>query len=269
MARRSCASGVLFSDVDGTLLDARGRLAVSAGEVAQFSPHLDVVLTSSRTIRELLALQRLLAVDAPLIAENGALIAFPVGWRGVRAGARRRIAGTELRVVALGAPAARIRNIVRRSAAHAGVRIVEQRELHDDGGRALGRTHSVLVRNNPRGGPAWRRFRETLQARGLIASRSGHWLTITRGADKGDGVRALLALAARAGARYGVVAAVGNAENDLPLLLAADQRFLIRDPQHGVDVALGRIVGGRVLGASGIKGWPEAVWRVLADLRKL
>lgn len=260
--------GVLFSDVDGTLLDAHGRLAVSARETARFAARVDLVLVSSRTVAELLELQAALALDAPLIAENGALVAFRPGWRGVRAGVRRRVTGTELQLLALGAPAARIRGIVRRCAARARVPIVEQRETLADGGRALGRTHSVLVRDDSRGGGAWCRFREALRARGLLASRSGHWLTITRGADKGHGVRTLLAEAARAGAGYDVVAAVGNAENDLPLLLAAEHRFVVRDPRHGVDPVLEPIVGARVLAAPGIRGWPEAVRRVLADLRK-
>lgn len=265
-AAASAAPGVLFSDVDGTLLDERGRLAVSARAAAGFAPYVDLVLTSSRTIPELLLLQQALSLHAPLVAENGAVVAVPVGWRGGRAGVQRRIAGTDLRIVALGAPAARIRGIVRRSAAHAGVPIVEQRETLPDRGRSLGRTHSVLVRNQP-DSTRWRRFRETLHARGLIASRSGHWLTITRGADKGDGVRALLALAARAGAPYRIAAAVGNAENDLPLLHAVDQRFAVRNPRRGADPALVAIPDTRVLRATGIAGWPEAMRRVLRAVR--
>ncbi|HEX7123719.1 MAG TPA: HAD hydrolase family protein [Gemmatimonadaceae bacterium] len=257
---------VLLSDVDGTLMDEDERLVIGPPDVEAFEREVELVLTSSRTIAELLEIQERLALSAPMIAENGALIAFPPGWRGSRAGMRRRIAGVELRVIALGDRAGQLRPVVRRLAARAGVDLVEQRDLLPDNGRAIARTHSILVRESD-DADRQSRFRELLAARGLEATRSGRWLAITRGANKGTAARALLALAARRGAPYAVTAAVGNHENDLPLLAVADQPFVIRNPRRGHDPALAALPRAHLLQADGITGWPDALSRVLARVR--
>lgn len=261
-------SAVLFSDVDGTLLDERGRYAVTPRQIREFASCVELVLTSSRTIPELLEIQRDLDLHGPLIAENGALLSVPPGWRGMRAGIRRRIAGVDLRVVALGERAARLRPVVRRCAARVGVRAVEQRDTLPDQGRAIGRTHSILLKENapPR---QWAAFQALLQGRGLDATHSGRWLAITRGADKGAGVRFLLALAARRGAPFAVAAAVGNAENDVALLAAVERPFVIRNPRQGHDPALASLPRAHLLQAVGIAGWPEALARTLTGIRRI
>lgn len=248
------------------MMDERDRLALSARDVANFAPSVDLVLTSSRTIAEMLEIQERIALSAPMIAENGALVAFPPGWRGSRAGVRRRIMGVELRVVALGDRAGPIRTVVRRCARRAGVELVEQRDLLPDNGRAIARTHSVLVRESD-DVARQTRFREHLTKSGLAATRSGRWLAITRGADKGIGARSLLAIAARRGAPYAVTAAVGNAENDLPLLAVAEHPFVIRNPRRGHDPALAALPRAHLLKAVGIAGWRDALAYVLARVR--
>lgn len=185
----------------------------------------------------------------------------------MRGGIRRRIAGVELRVVALGERAARLRPVVRRCAARAGVRAVEQRDTLPDRGRAIGRTHSILLKENapPR---QWAEFQSLLRDRGLDASHSGRWLAITKGADKGTGARFLLALAARRGAPFAVAAAVGNAENDIALLTAVERPFVIRNPRQGHDPALASLPRAHLLKAVGIGGWPEALAHTLTGIRR-
>lgn len=258
---------VLFSDVDGTLMDERERLAIGPRDMAAAAPKVEVVLTSSRTIAELLPIQARLGLVAPLIAENGAIIALPSGWRGSRVGRLRRIAETDWRVVTLGATGGRLRPIVRRCAARAGVTLVEQRDTLPDRGRAVGRTHSILARDS---GDAARdaRFQRLLQTRGLEATHSGRWLAITRGADKASGARFLLALAARRGAPFALAAAVGNAENDITLLAAVERPFVIRNPRRGHDPALASLPRAHLLEAVGIAGWPEALAHTLTGFRR-
>jgi mannosyl-3-phosphoglycerate phosphatase len=258
---------ILFSDVDGTLLDERDRLAINAHFVAAFSPRVELVLTSSRTIPELLELQGRLGLMAPLIAENGALVALPPGWRGTRARATHRIAGVPLRVAALGTTAARLRPIVRRCAARLGITPVEQRETLPDRGRAIGRTHSVLLRQTvPRA--RWKEFQALLQSRGLDATHSGRWLAVTKGADKAAGARYLLAMARRLNAPFALAAAVGNAENDISLLAAAERPFVIRNPREGHDPALAALPRAYLLQATGIAGWREALAHTLTGNRR-
>lgn len=251
-----------FSDVDGTLMDDHERLAIGPADVASFAPRVELVLTSSRTLVELARIQRRLGLVAALVAENGAVVGLPPRWRGSRAAATRTLGGRALQVVPLGLPAVTVRARTRRCARHAGVPIVEQRDLLGDRGRALRRTHSVCVRAWK--GPGAERFLAALRADGLAATRSGHWITITAGADKGAGVRAVLAAAARRRAPFRWSAAIGNAENDAPLLAACDRSFAIRNPGPGHDPALLAVPRVRALHAPGLAGWGEALARILA-----
>lgn len=107
------------------------------------------------------------------------------------------------------------------------------------------------------------RFVDTLREDGLEATRSGHWITITAGAHKGDGVAQVLARAERNGAPYQWSAAIGNAENDAALLAATDICFAIRNPRTGHDPALTRVRGARKLSALGLAGWRDALEWIL------
>jgi hypothetical protein len=43
----------LFSDVDGTILDATERLAINTGDIVRITRHVELILASSRTLVEL------------------------------------------------------------------------------------------------------------------------------------------------------------------------------------------------------------------------
>lgn len=243
----------LFTDVDGTLLDARDRLAIDAATVNALRGRVELILTSSRTLAELARLQRRLGLVGALIAENGAVVSFPAGWRGSRS--RRR------EILALGARAAALVPRVHAAAAAAGVRVVNQKQLLPDRGRSLRRGHSVCLRDWR--GPAAERFLAALRRAGLEATRSGTWITITSGPHKGTGVRAVLARARRLGAPFRQTVAIGNAANDAPLLAAARRRYAVRNPRRGHDPALLAIAGVDPLPSSGSRAW-RALMRRLA-----
>jgi mannosyl-3-phosphoglycerate phosphatase len=239
----------LFSDVDGTLLDATDRLALTPDDVARMTRHLDLILASSRTLAELATIQRRLGLVAPLIAENGAVVSFPPRWRG--ASTRRRD------VEVLGEPASHLWSRVAQSAAAAAVRIVDQRELLPDRGRSLKRGFSVCVRDWQ--GPGAERFLQALRRDRLEATRSGTWITITSGPHKGTGVRTVLGRAARLGARFARAAAIGNAANDRPLLASVRERYAIRNPRRGHDPELLDLPRVIPLSSSGRRAWREAL----------
>jgi len=243
----------LFSDVDGTLLDANDRLAIAPADVTRMGPDVELILSSSRTMVELAAIQKRLGLDAPIIAENGAVVAFPPRWRGSRS-ARRE-------VLVLGDTAAHLRPRVRQAATEAGVRIVDQRDLLPDHARSLRRNFSVCIRDWS--GPGAERFLDALHHDGLKATHSGRWIAITRGADKGAGVRAVLERAGHLGAPFASTVAIGNAANDAPLLAAAQDRFAVRNPRRGHQPELLELSGVHPLAASGARAWREALGRIL------
>jgi predicted mannosyl-3-phosphoglycerate phosphatase (HAD superfamily) len=245
----------LFSDVDGTILDATERLAINANDVARITRDAQLILASSRTLVELAQVQKRLGIAAPMIAENGAVVAFPPRWRG--SFSRKR------EVVVLGDRAVEMVPRIHRCAAQTGARIVNQKRILPDGGKSLRRTHSVCLLNIE--GPVAEHFLEALREEGLLASRSGKWITITSGADKGTGVRIVLERAAQLGAPFARTVAIGNAANDQPLLAAADARFAIRNPRRGHHEHLLDLPEVTALRASGQRAWREALASILAN----
>ena len=247
----------LFSDVDGTLLDSNDRLAITARDVARMGPHAELILASSRTLVELDVIQRRLQVVAPMIAENGAVVAFPPQWRG---GNSRRAD-----VQVLGDSIAQLSPRVSQCALETGVNIVDQRDLLPDHARALRREYSVCVRDWT--GIGAEQFLDALHRDGLSATRSGKWITITRGADKGAAARAVLDRAARNGASFETTVAIGNAANDAPLLAVTQGRYAIRNPRRGHQSELLELAGVKPLASSGARAWREALNTILANGR--
>ena len=245
----------LFSDVDGTLLDSSDRLAITAEDVVRLTPHAELILASSRTLVELGDIQRRLGIVAPLIGENGAVASFPPGWRGGQT--RRR------EVLALGETEDRIRPRVRQCAARTGVEIQFQRDLLPDGAKSLQRGYSVCVRNWV--GPDAERFLSALRRDKLLATRSGNWITVTSGADKGTGVRAVMKHARKRRAAYSSSVAIGNEANDEALLAAAQLRFAIRNPRRGHHDDLIGLPNVTALDWSGKRAWRVAMAKILSN----
>jgi mannosyl-3-phosphoglycerate phosphatase len=243
---------VLFSDVDGTLLDANDRLALTPRQVASVVPHVDLVLASSRTLVELAVLQRRLGISGPMIGENGAVVSFPAGWRGSRSRQRQ--------VTFLGERAASLVPGIHRCADQVGVRVVNQKQLLPDRGKSIRRGYSVCLRDWP--GQSAVDFIDCLTSAGLEGTRSGQWITITSGPDKGTAVRAVLARAKALNAPFRTVGAIGNAANDAPLLKAARIRLAVRN-RNGHNPELCDIPGVQLLPSSGARAWREVLPLIL------
>lgn len=73
---------VVFTDLDGTLLDHHTYSFIPAAPAIERLRRNDVplILTSSKTMAEILELRTLLSNHHPLIAENGSLLAIPENY---------------------------------------------------------------------------------------------------------------------------------------------------------------------------------------------
>lgn len=242
----------LFSDVDGTLLDASDRLALTPGRVSTIAARVELVLASSRTLAELAVLQRRLGLSAALVAENGAVVSFPARWRGSRS--------TRREVLTVGDKTATLVPVIHRCAAAVGVRVINQKFFLPDRGRSLKRSHSVCLQNWS--GETSKRFLDLLHENGLDATRSGRWITVTRGANKGTGVRAVLDRARQLGAPFRQTVAIGNAANDVSLLEAARLRLSVKN-RTGHHPELRNLPGVHLLSSSGARGWQEVLDLIL------
>ncbi len=73
---------IIFTDLDGTLLDHYDYSFTQAEETLQKlrDDHIPVIPNTSKTYSELLELRKALDLDGPFIVENGAAIYIPVGY---------------------------------------------------------------------------------------------------------------------------------------------------------------------------------------------
>lgn len=261
---------VLFSDVDGTLIDEEGRLPTAWPMVRRALEGTLVVLTSSRTVEELLAIQHATGIEGPFIAENGALLVLTNEWLDQGHGSVVRAGDRLLRLLPIGRPETELRTIIRGAAAASGVVIETQRSASsaDLGGRsggvaahALARAYSVLVRIA--GGAAARlHFFASLTASGLTVTHGGRWHVIQGGSSKGLAARTMLRLIQRRTGRTALAIAVGDGDNDASLLQVADVRVAMRLPDGSVHPSLDALPELVVPEAPGPEGWPEVLARL-------
>ena len=261
---------VIFTDLDGTLLDhdtyswAEARPALLELRRLQ----VPLVFCTSKTRAEVAPLRRLLSNRHPFIVENGGGIVIPRGYFG---------RGTSA-TIELGRPyvemAAALDEIARRCRVRVrGFHQMTARQVTDATGLSL--TEARLAKKREYDEPffflgadnaAREMFYRAAKRSGLDLTRGGRFWHLFSGSEKGLAVRRLIDLYRRSGARPLRTVALGDAENDLPMLQAVTRAVLLPAPDGSFDRTvlrnLPRVVRGS---APGPEGWNEAVLGVLAQ----
>lgn len=259
---------LIFSDLDGTFLDADYTPVLEREAAREVFARHRVVWVSSRTADELLELQRSIAYSGDAIGENGGVFVTHDHSLASRMGEPDAIDSAW--VVRLGAPFEQTDAKVRSAFAATGAPLTT---LHDlgaaelarrsgygvsDAERALRRRTSVLLVDSDMSDARVTAAFDALRRDGAAIAHGGKWVSVVQGADKGTAVRAYLAAWNRSGRPApDVVAAIGDADNDEPLLKAVDLPFVVRRPHRGHAPALARIAGARLLEQYGPAGWLE------------
>ncbi|HNV73167.1 MAG TPA: HAD hydrolase family protein [Gemmatimonadaceae bacterium] len=252
---------LLLSDVDGTLLDRAGQYAIGAGELRAAGTRVTLVLVSSRTVLELSQNQRALGLQGPVVAENGAVVAWPWHESLRTYGTQEEIDGCTWCVRHVGRPASEIREASRSAAHAAGVAYVDQADVEP----TLGRRCSVLLRPVPGASDAsLAPLAQALRVNGWTVASGGAWLAVTGDADKGRGVVVLQSALTGLGQRYDITAAVGDGDNDVSLLLAADRRFVIGRDDGTWHPSLRALPDAECVPTPGIAGWREVLRQLTA-----
>lgn len=277
---------LIVSDVDGTLLDPQGcfplplpafrALLKEQGGLADNV--LNFVLASSRTLRELTLLQRLLRVSGPLIAEDGGLLSIPRA-RGIANATTHGIADeitgditaditdTITDEIIIGTPAAdllpRLRSLPgsdKLILADMPFRILRELGFRTEAivERAItSRKASVLLDMDPLRENERDTFIRSAAESGIEIKRGGRWHTAVAGADKGRALRALQGYLRTQTGTTPVTIAIGNEENDHSLLSNAAIPFVIRNPVRGHHPVLAAVTGAYLLEDEGIAGFLE------------
>lgn len=245
------AHWLIASDLDGTLLDDGYDLAAAARAVDEQSrAGHSVVLASSKTLDEMLALARLCRCPPVLVFENGAGVAWPAGTSG---GPGRRY-----RSVIEGEGYGPLRARLRRLRRQEGVRFLGFGDLSAlEVARLTGLSVDAarLARHRAASEPlqwldspaALERFRGRLAQAGYRLLAGGRFHHVMPRTDKARGVQQVAqALARRFGSAPAIVAC-GDSDNDLAMLAAArhalvfprrDGSYLHISGPAGQDVAI-------------------------------
>ncbi len=259
---------VVFSDLDGTLLDGRDYSFAAAASALALLQNRDIplVLCTSKTRAEVEVLRRQLGNRHPFIVENGGALYVPHGTFPFAVPCQRRTA--EFQILELGTPYA---DLVRELAAlkqRTGVRLrgfSDMSVAEVAGCTGLGPADAARAKEREFDEP-FLVPHEADRQRVLAASR----LPISRGdrffhlasSDKGRAVTALLELYRRA--RPGLISiGLGNAANDRALLAAVDVPILVGRSDGGYDreVALPGLCYAE---GTGPQGWNTALMAMLA-----
>lgn len=243
---------VFFTDLDGTLLDH---------ETYDFSPALPalaalkargfpLILASSKTAPEIASLRSELGFDhCPAIVENGSGELPPGTTPNFDGDAYQ-----QLREALSSLPAA-IRQCYNGFGDMTDSEVVTLTGLSIEEARLAkqrGFTEPGVFDGSEE---EKRHFIALLADRGISARDGGRFLTLSFGRTKADGLKEI---AHRLGATQTV--ALGDAPNDLDMLLAADQAVIVRN-DHGTQIA--DVPGAIRTEAAGPVGWNTAVLSLL------
>ena len=252
---------IVFSDLDGTLLDHRTYSHAAAAPALERLRQLRVplILASSKTAAEIIPLRRELGFDAcKAIVENGSGILEAHGENG----------STESRYLLIRQVLDRLPASLR--AQYRGFADWSAEQVSELTGLSLAEAENARKRRFSEPG-LWlgseedkASFVEAATAMGLTAQQGGRFLTLSFGGNKAERMMEIAARHAQAG-RKPFVVALGDAPNDLAMIEQADLGVIIPNPAHsGIPHCKGEATG-RIIraGTAGPKGWNQVIMSLL------
>jgi mannosyl-3-phosphoglycerate phosphatase len=274
------ARWILFADLDGTLLDKEtyepGPSLEALGRCRREG--IPVVFCSSKTGAEIRRYHDRYATHpgSPFIAENGGGVFFPADHWDRPAGGQRWERFWRVR---LGGRHADVLRVLADAAEEAGLRVrtfsemtpeeIERRSrLSLEEARLAGRREfdEPFWIDEPRDAQRLAAFRAAVEKGGMRLTRGGRYFHIHGDSDKG---KAVVYVRQRYNEALGEVrtAAVGDAANDLPMLLAVDRPYLVKraDGTHDPDIPSQE--GIRFMPGVGPLGFLDAVDDLLKQIR--
>jgi mannosyl-3-phosphoglycerate phosphatase len=269
---------VIFTDLDGTLLDHATYSWRAAEEaLAQCERRkVPVVFCTSKTRAEVEVLRRRMGNSHPFITENGGGIFIPHGYFSHRIQGAATV--KTFHCLALARPYKEICDALEEIAAEASAGVVSfhqmrAREIAENAGLPLKDAELARIRDfdepfffvgsTPE---AEERFVSLARERKLQVTRGSRFWHLHAGSDKGRAVR-VLTQHFRHGAHTKIRAVgFGDAANDIPMLAAVDQPFLVQrlDGSHD-EAVLARIPRITRVDAPGPTGWNQAVLELLGS----
>ena len=264
---------IIITDLDGTLLDQDTySYEVSLPAIQRLiSLHIPLVLCSSKTSSEIIALWEELGLKDPFISENGGAIyilpntfSFPI--ESVKSKG-------PLEALELGTEVSALRHLLNEAVHECKVKIssfgtMSVEEVctltglsRDQAALALRREYNEPFLVNE--GDQEKLF-GALRKRGLMVSQGGRFFHLSGGHDKGKALRILLDLYRQSDPEI-ISIGLGNSANDLPLLSQVNQGILVKNADGSYDPEILKIIPDiKRTQEVGPRGWNEAIENLLA-----
>ncbi len=270
---------VIFSDLDGTLLDH------DTYEWGAAEPALDlcrklgfpIVLVSSKTRAEMEPLRRRMSISDPFITENGGCIFFPSTDHADPPPDTSFVAGLEGRLwkLSLGLPYRHLVKTLKEIREELGLNLMGFSDMKVDeiyrftgldpeaSRLAAVREYDepfVILHEQPSDRNA---IFKAAEQRGLRVTAGGKFYHLQGGNDKGQSMEMIISWYKES---YGRVAsiALGDSPNDFPMLERADYPVLIRS-RRDFPMLREKIPRLRVTGEMGPSGWNSAILDILTS----
>lgn len=228
---------IVFSDLDGTLLDADTYSFDKAREGLQLLRRRDIplVICTSKTRSEIMHWRRRIGNDHPFISENGGGIFIPQDYFGTPVEYDRTKHGFQ--VIELGVPYQELTAALDELAERFDIRgfhDMTPAELAQDAGLSLDEARRAMDRDYDEpfilGNPGQTDdLRSAVQPHGLQLVRGGRYLHLTGGHDKGRAVRILTTIYGQENPDV-VTMGIGDSPNDFPMLDAVNRPYLVARP---------------------------------------
>lgn len=267
---------LLFTDLDGTLLDARSY-SFEAARPALARVHelgIPLVICTSKTFAETLPLIEDLGSGGPCIVENGgAIYARPGPWGKGTVLVEFRLGGWER--IDLGMPYSRLVEGLQAMRRQLGLSLIGFSDLTvEEVAHACGFTRVEASRAKIRefDEPFFieqetpvdiSRVEELARVQGMKVHRGGRFHHLTGAHDKGQAVEILLRTFVRSGGRH-VSVGVGDSPNDLTMLKTVDVPVIVQRPTGRWDGWLmDHLPQARMAPGIGPQGWNRAILDLL------
>jgi len=266
---------VIFTDLDGTLLDLRtGSWKPAEPTLRELQARgVPVVLCSAKTRAEILPLREELGIADPFLVENGGALYIPKGYFSFAVPHDREFEDWD--VLELGLPYAEIRRRIQTIRRELGIRFSGFGDLsaeevagltglsREEAERAKAREYDETLLLGGLSPGERDRVLRALERAGLRWTHGGvFYHALGARTDKGKAVRALIDLYRR---EHGEVFSVGmgDSRNDEPLLRAVDLPVLVQKPDGTWEDLSPSPPRLRRVEGVGPEGWRRAVERLL------
>lgn len=272
MPRKKPPDRLIFTDLDGTLLDHdtySWELAEPALKMAKRT-NVPVIFCSSKTRAEIEVYRKKLKNKHPFICENGEAIFIPDGYFNHKPPKSRKLKGYS--VIVLGKPYRQLRKVItdmrKKGLNVRGFGDIPLKELMKLTG--LSKEEAQLSKKREHDEPfiidkpeQKVKVMEFIKKSGLQTTRGGRFYHLLGSNDKGLAVKLLSDLYARDAGKPVVMAGIGDSQNDFPMLKAVHVPYLLRRKKDGKH-ATAPMIFIKVKG-TGPRGWNSAMTDFLIE----